>query len=951
MTFTNDDLLDEFITESNEHLADIEHQLLTIESAGRHADDELVNQVFRAIHTVKGASGFLGLETIGTLAHHMENVLNRIRNHQLEPSSPLIDTLLRAADQLRAMIAVASESNGTNVSGLVHELAQYDESTDSSQPAAVAGTDPSPHATEHAHLHPHAAPSVAPPARQIDQPTDTFDAGRCALPVAADAAATPAPDSENQSCDTQFEDSADMASATATSEVSSIATTSGPTDAASGNGAPATDSRGGATTIRVPVVALDRLMNLAGELVLGRNRLLQATASGDNSKLETITTSVDQVTSELQEAIMRVRMQPIGSVFGRFSRIVRDLAIKLGKQCDLTLEGTEVEIDKSIVEAITDPLTHLVRNALDHGIETPDVRRRHNKPPAGTLALRADQQAGKVRIEIQDDGGGIDPARLKAKALDKGLISADEADRMSDREALRLIFHPGFSTAAVVSDLSGRGVGMDVVRTNIERLGGTVDVESQIGAGTTICIWLPLTLAIVPSMIVRSGAQKYAIPQLGIVELVRVRPDEVASRIGRVKGADVLRLRGSLVPLVHLEGVLREASAAISDEASIDGHAGQPRATHIILVETSHTRYGLVVDAIYDSEEIVVKPVGRHLKSLDYLAGATILGDGSVALILDVGGIAARADLSATRQTAPAEHLAETAEQDDNTQAVLLFQNAPGEHFAVPMAIVSRIERTRAEQVEAVGDQLLVQFRGRSVPVIALEDRIGARPRVDLETLHVVVFQIGGREVGLIAPQIRDIRDVSTDVDEQTLRERGVIGSLVVEGQVVRLLDVFELAEMTIPQWSSERRRERPDSETSSWIILLAEDSGFFRKQVASFLEGEGYTVVQCADGLEAWHTLESAVHDVDLVITDIEMPNLNGFDLCRRIRQSERFAHMPVIALTSLAGEEDLRRGQESGVDDYQVKMDREQLLAATARVLSTRCGPRAAQLEAVLC
>ncbi|MCA9107644.1 MAG: chemotaxis protein CheA, partial [Planctomycetales bacterium] len=715
MTFEDADLVAAFVVESLEHLADVENQLLTIEGGGEAIDIDLVNTVFRAVHSVKGAAGFLGLQTINRLAHSLENVLNQVRNQELVPTSERIDVMLRAADLLRQLLESVDHSNEVDVTAHTTKL---DAIADGS---FVAGQAP---ATEPAPVAQAAAPAPTPP------PVATTPVAPAPVPPAA-----PAPEPQVTEPEVAI-----------------------PVAVAEPRGEVANNSRksdvGPELNIRVPVTVLDRLMNLAGELVLGRNQLLQTIETGDRTALESAAAGLDQVTSELQEAIMQTRMQPIGNVFGKFPRIVRDLSAKLGKQCELVVEGREVEVDKSIIEAISDPLTHLIRNSVDHGLEPPAVRTAAGKRSQGTVVLRAFHQAGKVRIDIQDDGGGINPSVIREKAQQKGLITAEQAATMSDRESLRLIFAPGFSTAAKVTDVSGRGVGMDVVRTNIEKLGGAVDIESTVGAGTTIKITLPLTLAIIPSLIVQGGGQCYALPQVNIVELVRVRADEVSSRVSRIKGSDVLRLRGSLLPLVHLSTAL--------------GREEQPRTgkrpLHVVVVEAGQVRYGLVVDEMHDSEEIVVKPLGRHLKQCHYIAGATILGDGHVALILDVSGISAAANLRVEEGRDNQHETLLEADASDNLQTLLLFHNHPSEQFAIPMGLVSRIERVRADQIDSVGGQELLQFRGVTLTLMRVESVIKARPADIQNRTYVVVFDLRGREIGLVIPHLEDIRRISGEI-------------------------------------------------------------------------------------------------------------------------------------------------------------------------------------------
>jgi len=717
------------------------------------------------------------------------------------------------------------------------------------------------------------------------------------------------------------------------------------------------------------------LMNLAGELVLARNQQLQTVAPKAHDRrrrrdnLDSVSARLNQVTSEIQEAVMQTRLQMVETVFSKFPRVVRDLCASLGKQCELIVEGEDVELDKSIIEAIGDPLTHLIRNAVDHGLESPAARLKAGKPPRGRIILKAFHQAGKVNLAVSDDGAGINLARVREKAVAKGILTADQARDMPDREILQLIFHPGFSTAEQVTNVSGRGVGMDVVRTNIERLGGAVDVQTQLGVGTTVNITLPLTLAIIPSLIVRCDGKRFAIPQASISELVRVKAAEVEGKLQHIRNAEVLRLRGNLLPLVRLSTALGMDSAEKTEKP-----AGA-RNVNIIVVESGHLRYGLVVDALHDSQEIVVKPLGKHMKNCRCFAGATILGDGHVALILDVPGIAAQTCLSIREEKTRAEDdaAAAAAAAAESTQAMLLFTNYGTEQFAVPMGVISRLERIRGEQVDSVGGQEVLQYRGVSLALLSLEKYIKAAPREEASRLYVIVFRVGRREVGLIAPQLTDIRRVSTEIDTTTFREPGVIGSVVIDNRATRLLDLIELTRAARPDWfpppaqvqipvqaQSQSPARVPGQTSQATVpnapvaesrreghtptILLAEDSGFFRKQLVNFLQADGYKVLACEDGEIAWNALNQPGHpEYDLIGTDLDMPHMNGFELAKKVRSAPDVGNLPIIAVTSLANEEDIERGKRAGIDEYLIKLDRDRLMAAVAEHLRARAAVQA--------
>ncbi len=886
------EIIHEFGVESTERLADVENQLLAIEAAGAGANAELVNEVFRAVHSIKGAAGFLGLEKLGHLAHHLENVLNLVRNQQLVPDGGVTNVMLRSADTLRKMLDDVEHSETVDVSEQIERLEQIVTGLLSEESAGASGGD-----------------------------------ARCteaASPVTTLPAAGPAP-----------------AASHAPSSPTSPPAAASPASPASASPAE--------TNIRVSVTVLDQLMNLAGELVLARNQLLQAAGTGDRSLIDSVAARVNQVTSELQETIMQTRLQPVGTVFSKFPRVVRDLSKTLGKQCRLIIEGQEVELDKSIIEAVGDPLTHLVRNAIDHGIEPPPVRVLAGKPAEGTITLRAFHQAGKVNISISDDGAGIDAARIREKALARRIIAAEQAREMSDREVLQLIFLPGFSLAEKVTQLSGRGVGMDVVKTNIERLGGTVNVETIPGSGTRLTVKLPLTLAIVPALTVCSEGWRYAIPQANIGELVRVKAGEIATRIQRIKGAEVLRLRGSLLPLVRLGAALGLPSAPASAAnakrpgAGDQGPAAPGHATqgvrNIIVVESGHLRYGLLVDQLSDSEEIVVKPLGRHLKDCHCLAGATILGDGTVALILDVAAIAAHCHLQIPDQEEAAKKASAVGAASQESPTVLVFRNHPDEQFAVPMQLIARLERIRVDQIQRVGAQKVLKYRDGSLPLLSLEDHVPACAAPESNSAYVVVFNFAQREVGLLVQEVVDIREIDTALDGVLFRQPGVMGSAIIDERVTRLLDLFELTEAAHPEWARRGRMAPPD-DARRRTILLAEDSDFFRKQLTGFLEKAGHRVIACEDGMVAWNALRQPDCAVDLVVTDVEMPNLDGIELARRIKGNPELARLPIIAVTSLASDEDQARGMQAGIDQYHVKLDREQLIATVDQILAALDG-----------
>ncbi|MFL5494139.1 MAG: chemotaxis protein CheW [Gemmatimonadales bacterium] len=534
--------------------------------------------------------------------------------------------------------------------------------------------------------------------------------------------------------------------------------------------------------IRVDVSLLDRLMNLVGELVLTRNQILQCGESSEDAILHTAAQRLNLITGELQAAVMKTRMQPIGNIWSKFPRVVRDLALACAKQVRVEMEGGDTELDKTIIEAIKDPLTHILRNSVDHGFESPAVRLAAGKPVEGRLVLRAYHENGLVTIEVADDGGGIDVARVKQKAVERGLIPPDQAGRMSDREALLLIFMPGFSTAERVTNVSGRGVGMDVVRTNIEKIGGMVDLQSAPGEGTTIKIRIPLTLAIIPVLIIGSGRDQYAIPRVSLVELIRLEGAGARAGIETMYGAPVYRLRGNLLPLAYLSRVL-----GLPAETPAGGEA---EAVNIVVLQAGERQFGLVVDRVSDTEEIVVKPLSRQIKGIAAFAGATIMGDGRVALILDVMGVARLGGIvSEVRDRNRSETVAQPEQGGPARQALLVFALGNGRRLAIPLSVVSRLEEFPAALVERAGDGRVVQYRGKIMPLIHLSALLDGGEAVFRDPMQVVVYSDGGRSAGLVVDNILDIVEETLAVQRRS--ERGIFyGSAVIQDRVTDLLDV-----------------------------------------------------------------------------------------------------------------------------------------------------------------
>ncbi|MBF0204064.1 MAG: chemotaxis protein CheW, partial [Desulfamplus sp.] len=730
-------------------------------------------------------------------------------------------------------------------------------------------------------------------------------------------------------------------------------------------------------SLRVNVNLLDTLMNLAGELVLSRNQLIQGINSSNAKATELSSQRIDMITSELQEAIMRTRMQPIANVFNKFTRVVRDLSQELGKSIDLIIEGKEVELDKTIIEAINDPLTHLVRNSVDHGIELPHTREAAGKSATGKIVLKAFHDAGQVNIMISDDGKGLDPDKLAAAAVKKGVMTEQQVAELSAKERIDLILLPGFSTAEKITDVSGRGVGMDVVVTNLEKLGGIIEIDSKTGKGTEIQIKLPLTLAIIPSQIISVGNEKYAIPQVNLDELLRIPASQVKERIEKVGDADVVRLRGNLLPLLNLAQVLgiqktfvhpddnieypdQRTSVAdrrsnridrngkresVNDDFSHDRTNEDRRfrassAINIAVVSAGTHKYGLVVDELKDSEEIVVKPLGRHLKKCSGYAGATIMGDGKVALILDVSNLAQMAELTTmaeAERTAKAARAAEEAmEKARDKASLMLFKNGP-EHCAAPLNLVERIERIPVSSIEHVSGKKVVQYRGGALPLYELSQVSNVSKLPQTEQQEIIVFTVKGRELGLMVTPPVDAVEISLDIDDSTLKQVGINGSMIIDGHTTLLVDIFDVVKTLNPSWFEAEQLAAADmQQAGEKVILFAEDSAFFRNQVKGFMTEEGYRVITAEDGEIAWNLLKERANEIDIVVTDLEMPNMDGFELTSRIKKDPALSHFKVIALTSLASDAHVKKGRQVGIDEYELKLDRENLMKIVRKYLN---------------
>ncbi len=743
------EIIQEFLVEAHDGLGRLNVELVTLEKG--EAKAETLGSVFRTIHSLKGSAGFLGFSKLEAMTHAAEGLLSQLRDGKLSVSVAIVSELFATVDAVRDMLRTV-ELNGQDGEQSYFELIARLKALTSNAPVSAVP----------------AAPVEKPP---VAQPADFFHEHTVAFTIPQSMLLSEQSRGSKSQSDSHTGSDLMARSSDSGSEqpVANVAT-----------------SKAADSTIRLSVERVDQMMNLVTELVLSRNQILQHPAVQTHPTLTVASRNLNQITSELQESVMRMRMQPISNLWGTLPRIVRDLSLGCGKQVRLVLEGASTELDKSVLEAIKDPLVHLVRNAIDHGIETPAVRQSSGKSPEGCLRLRAYHESGHVHIELADDGAGIDHTRVKAKACEQGLLTAEQADALSDESALSLIFLPGFSTKEFVSNLSGRGVGMDVVKSNVERIGGSVNIRSTVGVGTSFELRIPLTLAIIHALMVSSGGERYAVPQTSMIEVIRLEGDRMQSGIERIHGVRVHRYRGKLLPLIWLTQALEG-----SDESDRDS-------VNIIVLQAHQQQFGLIVDRVFDTHEIVVKPLNKLLRGISCLAGATILGDGEVTLILDVVGLAELALGEARKHSVGAtEATREPAAAPQDMQQLVLVSGPQGERLAVPLSSVTRLEEFPAAKIEWTGSRPVMQYRDQILPLL---DLLGMLERNanhrdsdrDIRPIHVVVCTDGTSDIGLIVGQILDIVTDPMSVRARSAREH-VQFTAVVQGQVTEVLNVASL--------------------------------------------------------------------------------------------------------------------------------------------------------------
>ena len=1051
-----DDLLSEFLTETSEALAVLDVELIKFEQDP--TDSEILGNIFRLVHTIKGTCGFLGLPRLESVAHAGENILGKFRDGVIEVTPDAVTLILKCLDAIRVLLGELEEK-GEEPEGedmeLIAELNAMADGTTESLPAPAA--EPAPETGTEAEAAPEAEAAAGEAADAGPQPTNEFGA-----PVAQDLLdEVMAAEADGSKGATDAQMNAGMAdeneagggdTAPPASEAPAADAKEKPVEEAKAPPKTPKESTVAASSIRVHVDVLEDLMTQVSELVLTRNQLLQLVRGRDqDDELTAPLQRLSHITSDLQEGVMKTRMQPIGNAWAKLPRIVRDLALEQDKQIELEMQGADTELDRQVLELIKDPLTHMVRNSADHGLEMPAERVEAGKPEKGLIKLKAFHQGGHIIIEISDDGRGLNMERIRVKCLENGLATEAELENMTDQQIQQFIMAPGFSTAEKVTSISGRGVGMDVVRTNVEKIGGTIELKSVAGKGSTFTIKIPLTLAIVSALIVECCKQRFAIPQISVLELVRASTQS-ENAVEIINKSPVLRLRNRLLPLVSLKDLLQikkpeeaedpdglnnkqakvekkaaekavadkaaiddkatakkaaiddkataakaaadkkvaavddadadakaaaektaaEAKAAFdekaeadkaaldgkaeADKAALDGKAAVGKAAidekaakdkakaedkldreaktkddtmFIVVTQVGTNTFGIIVDQVFDTEEIVVKPVSPVLRHVEFYSGNTIRGDGSVIMILDPNGIASAAGQMGTEEEADA--VTTIPGQEGEVMSLLIFKAGSKDLKAVPLALIARLEEIDMTKAETSNDRFMVQYRGHLMPLVPCD------PNHEFKTegrQPILVFTEGDRSMGLVVDEIVDIVEDRLKI-ELASDHPGLVGSAVIAGKATDLIDAGYYLVQGFPDWFGSAAKDAFKGSDGKKRALLVDDSPFFRNLLSPLLSVAGWEVTTAETADEALLMREHG-SEFDVIISDIEMPGMNGFEFAKDIRNGSRWKDVPMVALSGHSTDDDFQLGRDAGFNDYVAKFDREALVNGLAETVA---------------
>jgi len=933
-----DDLLNEFLTETAENMDILDVELVKLEQNPN--DPALLGNIFRLVHTIKGTCGFLGLPRLESVAHAGENILGKIRDGEIEVTPVAVSLVLECLDQIKILLeqleANEEEPEGED-SDLIRRLNAF---ADGDLTGGAGGDAPAAAVSAETAPEPEAGAAEAAGEEEADEfgfvPVRAEDTGKDIDTGSVEASTDIASDPETIDVESE-DDEASVPAEAATEPVEvaaepaeDVAEPAVPAVAAAAEKAVAKESSDGSKsagvanqTIRVNVDLLENLMTMISELVLTRNQLMQILRNEKDSEFSAPLQRLSHVTTELQEGVMKTRMQPIGNAWSKLPRIVRDLSLELDKKIDLQMIGAETELDRQVLELIKDPLTHMVRNSADHGVEMPKDRANAGKSETGTITLNAYHEGGHICIEISDDGKGLNLEKIKEKVLANGLASESDLDSMTVQQIQQFIFNAGLSTAAAVTSVSGRGVGMDVVKTNIEKIGGTVELKSTEGVGTSFNIKIPLTLAIVSALIIESAGERFAIPQISVVELVLASANS-EHKIEDIQGTPVLRLRNRLLPLVSLQSSLKIESMEDMEESD---------ETFVVVAQVGTYSFGIIVDRVFDTEEIVVKPVAPVLRQIPLFSGNTILGDGSVILILDPNGIAAHTgDLkidASTQDAASAD-----VDGDGDRVAMLIFRAGDETPKAVPLALVARLEEINLAKVEISGNRALVQYRDQLMPLVPI---VAGREIPSEGMLPIIVFSDRERSMGLIVDEIVDIVEDRLNVELNTTQQ-GFLGSAIVNGEATDVIDTGHFLTLAFDDWFGQTQSDgfESDGNSKGRRVLLVDDSAFFRNLIAPMLSVAGFDVTSVDSAKSAIQFCEKG-RSFDIIVSDIEMPDMNGFEFAEHVRDGSGWADVPMVAVSAHAAPKDMERGREVGFNDYVAKFDRDALVNALNQTLST--------------
>ncbi len=986
-----DDLIVEFLTETNESLEELDVDMVNLEQNPN--DSDLLGKIFRLVHTIKGTCGFLSLPRLEKVAHHAENVLGKFRDGELDVIPEYVTLIFESIDRIKYIVGeieeTGAEPDGNDADIIAKLDAAFEGKILSADEIAAAanGSDDAPAEVE--------AP-VEEPVVDADITVDASE--RTVAPgdatedeLEAAFAAAPGMDGivnagDNDSAADIPERTVAPGDATEDELEAAFAAAPGMDGIVNAGDAPAApppppsqtakpaaekgkpEPKKVAQTLRVNVDVLEDLMNMVSELVLTRNQLLQILRAEGETQFTGPLQRLNHVVSDLQEGVMKTRMQPIGNAWSKLPRIIRDLGIELDKKLDLKMVGQETELDRQVLEMIKDPLTHMVRNSGDHGIETPADRIAVGKPETGTILLEAFHEGGHIIIKISDDGKGLSKDKIVSKILSNGLATQDELDEMSEQQIQQFIFKAGFSTAEAVTAVSGRGVGMDVVRTNIEKIGGSVELKSTEGKGSTFTIKIPLTLAIVSALIVEAAGERFAIPQLAVRELVMVS-DQGDTRVEYIKGAPVFRLRDRLLPLISLSGVLglsdddpisqiKTQPEDLSAVDVIDGAADtddviqaentdkpaeqvERKNLYLVIAQVGGYEFGIIVDRVFDTEEIVVKPVSSMLKDLQLFSGNTILGDGSVIMILDPNGIAnvsGGLDSAADTMDAQSQEVDHTPDSDRKT-SLLLFRVGNQAPKAVPLSLVARLENVRMSDIETSSGQMMVQYRETLMPLVPFDHSVEMTGQEDKP---VLVFADKVQSMGIVVDEIIDIMEEHIDV-QLSSSQTGLLGSAIINGQATDVVNIGDFLNNINKDWFKDHDDTPFDVDGSGEFsgktkkkLLLVDDSPFFRNMLTPLLSVAGYEVTSLEGPTDALKLCEDGV-TFDVIVSDIEMPDMTGFEFAEKIKTPDnRWFETPMIALSSHATPQDIERGMKVGFTEYVAKFDKDTLLNTLSQTVS---------------